>query len=138
MCGLLVFWVAVVVTGGWFRRLDLLAVWREPVLKRPCMVIESDDWGPGPASDEKSLRDVARVLTEFRDREGRHPIATLGVVLGIADRERMNTESFGIYRRVTLRSKRFEAIRRAMNFGVELDVFALHLHGLVKSERLGF
>jgi hypothetical protein len=29
------------------------AAWREPVLRHPVLIIESDDWGPGPAQQAK-------------------------------------------------------------------------------------
>ena len=34
----------------------MIATWREPVLRRPVLIIESDDWGAGPAEQAHVIR----------------------------------------------------------------------------------
>src|SRR3569833_4577887 len=70
----------------------LLTLWREPVLRRPVLIFESDDWGPGDATHAEALRRLCEILGRYRDAEGHHPVMTLGMVLALPDRERMRVE----------------------------------------------
>ena len=55
------------------RRAGVLrALWHEPMLARPVVIVESDDWGPGPARDAAVLARVAALLDQIRDADG-HP-----------------------------------------------------------------
>src|SRR5690606_25048836 len=63
-----------------YRR-DLVRCLREPVLRSPVLVFESDDWSPGEADQAQALAAIAAVLRRFRDRDGRHPKFALGVIL---------------------------------------------------------
>ena len=45
---LLLLWVAAVLAIAAVYRRDLDRLWRDPVFKRPVLVLESDDWGAGP------------------------------------------------------------------------------------------
>ncbi len=38
-----------------YRR-ELWRLWREPVLRLPILIIESDDWGAGPLAQAVALR----------------------------------------------------------------------------------
>ena len=38
-----------------YARREILAACREPVLRRPLLIIESDDWGPGPTDQAEAL-----------------------------------------------------------------------------------
>jgi len=120
--------VLLVVLGAWlllvaaFAR-RLAADWREPVLTTPVLIIESDDWGPGPVGDGARLRSLCAALQEFRDRAGHAPVLTLGVVLAAPGGELR-------YVRDGLDSPGFTPIRDAMIAGRDAGVFALQLHSM--------
>jgi hypothetical protein len=118
--------------GGilWHYRLRLLACWREPMLKRPVLIIESDDWGPGPEGDARDLNRLAEHLRTFADRDGNPPVMTLGVVLALPDSRRIRIDRGAHYHRLTLGDQRFAPIVDAMLQGRSAGVFALQLHGM--------
>jgi hypothetical protein len=66
-----------------YRR-ELWRLWREPVLRLPVLVIESDDWGAGPLAQADALRAIATVLERHRDAGTRelpdNPVEHLGEV----------------------------------------------------------
>jgi hypothetical protein len=107
----------------------LIALWREPVLKRPVLIIESDDWGPGDESDAQRLDRLASLLAQFKNRSGRSPVLTLGIVLAIPD-TRLMREDLRNYRRLLLSDDRFASIVRAIRRGFDTGVFSPHLHAL--------
>ncbi len=112
----------------WYRR-ELLAQWREPVLKYPVLIIESDDWGAGPVEPQaEALNRLVDVLTQYRDSTGRHPVMTLAVVLAVPDGPRIRAT--GRYHRITLEDPRFAPVLAAIERGRKAGVFALQLHGL--------
>jgi hypothetical protein len=112
-----------------FRR-ALSAAWREPVLRAPVLILESDDWGYGPLVQAERLDRIADLLAEFRDAVGRHPVATLGVVLAGPDTDRVRADACRTYHRVTLADPRLATVRDAMMRGASRGVFALQLHGM--------
>jgi len=120
-------WGAVLLAlrGRWLRRL-----WREPVLRRPVLVLESDDWGPGPAGHAAVLRRLAATLEGFRDRDGHPAVATLGLVLAAADGERTLASGLRMLHRRTLAAPAFAPLREALIEGEARGVFGLQLHGL--------
>ncbi len=126
---LLVWLLAVAVLGLRHRRL-LAQLWAEPVLRRPVLIIESDDWGAGPLAQTEALQKLAALLSTFSDSEGRHPKMTLGVVLAIADTEAMRRADLSVYRRLTLEHECFAELRQSMADGIEKGVFAAQLHGM--------
>ncbi len=107
----------------------LRARWREPFFRYPLLVIESDDWGAGPLAQAEALRRIAAVLERFRDRTGRHPVMTLGMVLEVPDTERMAREEASVYRAFGLDEACFDELRRVIRSGVESGVFVPQLHG---------
>jgi hypothetical protein len=111
-----------------FRRV-VAAAWREPVLRRPVLILESDDWGYGPVEQAQTLRRIADVLARFRDDTGRHPVMTLGVILAGPDTAAMRALGVERYRRLTVADEPLVAVRAAMLEGAECGVFALQLHG---------
>ncbi len=113
----------------WHYRRDLLSLWREPVLRRPVLVIESDDWGPGPKADAQQLHRVAKVLSRYKDSDGHPPVMTLGMVLAVPDAELMRQEGCQRYHRVLLSHPQYPAMRDVIQRGVASGVFALQLHG---------
>jgi len=106
------------------------AAWREPVLRVPVLILESDDWGYGPLLQAERLDRIADLLSGFRDALGRHPVATLGVVLAGPDTDRMRADGCRTYHRATLADPRLAAVREAMLRGAARGVFALQLHGM--------
>ena len=105
----------------------LRALWREPVLRRPVLIFESDDWGPGDATHAEALRRLCEILGRYRDAEGHHPVMTLGMVLALPDRERMRVEKK--YVALSLADARYAELRSAIEEGVRRGVFAVQLHG---------
>lgn len=108
----------------------LRALWQEPVLTRPVVILESDDWGPGPASDAVMLKRIAERLASIRDPEGRPAVMTLGLVLGQPDGEAILAEQCRAYRRSALDEARYAPIVQAIREGCAAGVFALQRHGL--------
>lgn len=122
-------WLAMVGSVLSYYRRDLLAVWREPVLRYPVMIIESDDWGAGPVEAQAAaLNRLADVLSRFQDQKGRHPVMTLALVLAVPDGRAMSQD--GQYHRLTLDDPLFAPVRQAIQRGRVTGVFALQLHGL--------
>src|SRR3569832_2209142 len=107
----------------------LRALWREPVLRRPVLIFESDDWGPGAATHAEALRRRCEILGRYRDAEGHHPVMTLGMVLALPDRERMRVEKK--YVALSLADARYAELRSAIEEGVWCGVFVVFLLGLV-------
>jgi hypothetical protein len=131
MIEFLLFWL---LTGAvafcWHYGPILIAVWREPALRRPVVILESDDWGPGPPEHADRLRRLAGELSSRRDGEGHAALMTIGVILAIPDGATMRGENFLAYRRLTLDDERFSAVRLALEEGQKSGAFALQLHGL--------
>jgi hypothetical protein len=122
-------WFAIVASVLLYFRRDLLAVWREPVLRFPVMIIESDDWGAGPiAPQAAALNRLADVLFRYRDQDGRHPVMTLALVLAVPDGRAIARD--GQYHRLLLDDPLFASVRQAIERGRASGVFALQLHGL--------
>ena len=98
------------------------------MLKYPVLIIESDDWGAGPAEQAKLLPRIAAVLASRADRTGRNPVMTLGLVLGVADGVGIG-EGCGRDHSKVLDVPEYAAIVAAIKRGTEFGVFALQLHG---------
>ncbi|HHM06044.1 MAG TPA: hypothetical protein ENJ19_09940 [Gammaproteobacteria bacterium] len=109
-------------------RTTILANWREPVLRHPVLIVESDDWGAGPSRQAQSLTRIADTLAEFKDCTGHPPVMTLALVLAVADGPEIRRS--GDYRRRTLTHPSYETLRQAIAYGVGKGVFALQLHGM--------
>ena len=71
-----------------YNRCGIIAACHEPVLCRPVMIVESDDWGAGTAGQAGVLSNVADILMSFTDCDGRRPVMTLGMILATADGEK--------------------------------------------------
>ena len=107
----------------------LRARWREPVFRHPLLVFESDDWGAGPLAQAEILDAIASALRSFRDRAGRHPVMTLGIVLETPDTERMKRDSLAGYYGRGLEHAQYAPLRNAIKSGAAAGVFASQLHG---------
>ena len=108
----------------------LKALWKEPVLAGPVLIVESDDWGPGPESDARALERVAEVLTKVRGADGKPAMMTLGLVLGTPDGAAILASGCREYHRKLLDHAGNEAILAAIGAGRAQQVFALQRHGL--------
>jgi hypothetical protein len=74
----------------WLRHGPLLrAAWREPYFLEVPVLIESDDWGPGPAWQAGRLDDLARLLNRHHDALGRAAVITTDMVLSVPDAARL-------------------------------------------------
>lgn len=107
----------------------LVARWREPVLRHPVLIIESDDWGAGPLAQADALTRLSALLQRIRDRSGRPAVMTLGVVLEVPDGPSIAANGFTEYHALTLADARFDAVRAAMQTGIAAGVFAPQSHG---------
>ncbi|RLQ20763.1 glycosyl hydrolase [Seongchinamella sediminis] len=119
-------WAAVL----WHWRATVCRSWQEPVLCRPVLVIESDDWGPGPDWHAERLAQIGQCLVNHRDAENRPALMTLGVVLAAADTAAMAQNGLADYRRVTLDDARCSRLLKQMQSGAREGFFALQLHGM--------
>lgn len=117
------------VLAGWLSRSELAAAWREPVLKRPVLIVESDDWGAGPPEQAQQLERIAAALDAFADRDGHKPVMTLGLVLGVADGPRILAHGLRNYYRRSLEDRELSSVLAAIRRGQKRGVFGLQLHG---------
>ena len=107
---------------------EIIASWHEPVLRRPVLIFESDDWGAGPATQAGVLEEISRLLECFQDCDGRQPVMTLGMVLATADGARIR--SSGGYRRQKISTLTHGPLLDAISNGTAKGVFDVQLHGL--------
>ncbi len=121
-------WLVVVATLLAWQAPTLRRLWREPVLRRPVLIVESDDWGAGPLVQAGALTRLRELLARFRDRDGRPPVVTLAVILGVADGPKI--AKTGNYQRLRLCDPGQRPILEALRQGAAEGVFALQLHGL--------
>lgn len=110
-------------------RKTLVGLWREPVLKHPVLIIESDDWGAGPLRQAHQLERIMTVLAAHSNLRGQKPVMTLGIVLSVPDGGRMLSEEFCRYYRKGLALPEFADVLTVMKRGAGSGVFALQLHG---------
>ncbi len=127
---LFLLWLMIFLGVFLIYRRDLAACWAEPMLTRPVLIFESDDWGPAGETHAERLRALSALMSRFHDCEGNHPVVTLGVVLAIADGQRIRADELRHYHRRLLNESEFAPIVDAMRQGVEAGTFALQLHGM--------
>ncbi len=106
------------------------AAWREPTLRHPVLIIESDDWGPGPPGHALALRRLTDCLIAFRDNAGRSPVMTLGLTLSLPDGAAMEASGFADYRSRPFTDPAYSWILEAIRAGIAAGVFAPQLHGM--------
>ena len=107
----------------------LVSRWREPVLRHPVLILESDDWGAGPLNQADALKQLAALLQRVRDRNGRPAVMTLGVVLEVPDGAHIAASNCTEYHALPLADARFDGVRAAMHAGIQAGVFVPQLHG---------
>ncbi len=123
---LMLIWVGLI---AYFAK-DFLRLWREPVLRDPVLILESDDWGAGPAEQAEALSRLNETLAQFKDATGRSPVTTLGVILATADTRRIREFGGSVYYPLKLSAQQFNSAREIMLQGTRQGIFALHLHGM--------
>jgi len=106
------------------------AAWREPALRYPVLIIESDDWGPGPASHAVALRRLIDCLNAYRDRTGHPPVMTMGLTLSLPDSEAIIANNFTAYHARPITAPAYADIFSALKAGIQTGVFAPQLHGM--------
>lgn len=106
------------------------AAWREPVLRHPVLIIESDDWGPGPPGHAQALERLAVCLGQFRDGTGRAPVMTLGLTLSLPHGEAIAAADFSAYHARLITDPAYADILSAAQAGIRAGVFAPQLHGM--------
>lgn len=125
LAALLLLWLGVLLAFSG----PLVARWREPVLRQPVLIIESDDWGAGPLAQADALNQLSALLQRVRDRSGRPAVMTLGVILEVPDGARIAASNCTEYRALTLVDSRFDGVLGAIREGTQAGVFAPQLHG---------
>lgn len=120
-------WVLAVAVALFASRVAIARAWRGPVLGRPVLVLESDDWGAGPQTQAQALRDIADTLSRHRDATGRHPMISLALVLAVPDGPAI--AAHGTYRRVELDAPMLAPVLAALRDGLRRQVFSAQLHG---------
>jgi len=128
---ILVIWLAgLTVLFGCLQRRTLQRLWREPMLRCPVLIIESDDWGPGPPTDAEALQRLARILGRHRDARGRPATMTLGMLLAVPDTGKMRQADGRRYHAASIAEPQFGAILEAIRRGAGDGVFSPQLHGM--------
>ncbi len=125
LAAILLLWTAVLLAFAG----PLAARWREPVLRQPVLIIESDDWGAGPLAQADALNRLSALLQRVRDRGGHPAVMSLGVVLEVPDGKRIAATGVTEYHALPLADACFDDIRAVMRSGIDAGVFAPQLHG---------
>lgn len=99
-----------------------------PALLHPVLIVESDDWGPGPHEQARTLDAIRALLKGFKDHRGRAPVMTIAVVLSLPDPEAI--AETGKYHARLLDDPAYRPIVETLKAGEEEGVFDLQLHGL--------
>ncbi len=108
----------------------IVASWKEPVLKKPILIFESDDWGPGRAEDARQLNLIANLLGRYSDGLGRNPVMTLGVILAVPNSLKIKASGYKSYYCETLGEAKYSLILKEIKHGIERGVFSVQLHGM--------
>jgi len=105
------------------HRRALIALWREPVLRHPVLIVESDDWGAGPLEQAQALDSIADCLARHQDVDGRAPVLTVALILALP-------EPGDAARLRRLDAPEFAPILAALRAGITRGVLAPQLHGM--------
>jgi len=135
LAALLLCWIAVSALMITLYRKPLLALWREPLLRDPVLIIESDDWGAGPTEQATALSALQSTLDHYQDRHGQPPVMTLGIILAVADTAaiKASLDANGKptqYQRISLSDPALSEVRKAIMAVHDAGIFALQLHGM--------
>nr|MCU0970192.1 hypothetical protein [Rubrivivax sp.] len=121
-------WALAATAGAMVYRRRMHALWRESTLRRPVLVLESDDWGAGPHAQASALGAVSDLLARHRDVTGRPPSLSLAIVLAMHDFDGTNRAG-GRHGRVELDAPTHAPVLDALRAGSKRSVFSLQLHG---------
>lgn len=105
------------------HRRALIALWREPVMRHPVLIVESDDWGAGPLDQAAALDAITDCLARHQDSQGRSPVMTVALILALP-------EANAASRLRVLDSPEFAPILSALHAGIARGVLAPQLHGM--------
>jgi len=105
------------------HRRALIALWREPVMRHPLLIVESDDWGAGPLEQAEALTAIADCLTRHHDHQGRSPVMTVALILALPEPNEAT-------RPRQLDAPEFAPILAALHAGIARGVLAPQLHGM--------
>lgn len=108
----------------------LAACWKEPVLRHPVLILESDDWGAGPFEQANALEKITHCLRGFHDQAGRPAVMTLGIILEVPDGARISQDNYTRYHGLRIDAAVFSPLRTALVAGIEAGVLTPQLHGL--------
>jgi len=122
--------IGLTVIFGCLQRATLKRLWRELTLRCPVLIIESDDWGPGPATDADALEDLVQILGRYRDMRGRPAVMTLGMLLAAPDTKKIQQAGGRTYFAASISEPRFDPILAAIRRGTNDGVFSPQLHGM--------
>jgi hypothetical protein len=128
LAGLLVVWGGALLVIVTTRRGLLAATWREPYVDEPVVILESDDWGPGPPDHVESLHRLLQVLAGHRDGVGRPAVLTANIVLSVPDGAQIVAGEFRRYAQREL-DVDFPALLTVMREGRAAGTFFPQLHG---------
>lgn len=130
--------ILLMVMGSWaivsgvvlilFSRRMVFTASCEPVMRRPILIVESDDWGPGSTDQADALIAIGRMLANYSDSCGHRPVMTLGLVLATADGQKFRGS--GEYHCQTIADALYVPLLEAINKGVDAGVFTIQLHGM--------
>lgn len=105
------------------HRRALIALWREPVVRHPILIVESDDWGAGPLEQAEALTAITDCLARHHDGQGRSPVMTVALILALP-------EANAATRLRQLDAPEFAPILAALHAGIARGVLAPQLHGM--------
>ncbi|MCP4270106.1 MAG: hypothetical protein GY777_31790 [Candidatus Brocadiaceae bacterium] len=126
--GIISFWsLCLGVLILWKRKL-LYQTWQESYLKEPVVMIESDDWGPGPANHSKALKSITDMLLTHSDYHGRPAVFTANIVLSVPNASVIRSNDFKSYARTTL-GEGFSNMLTVFRKAIQQGVLVPQLHG---------
>lgn len=131
LAAIVVAWLTLAVCGvGFAFRREIASAWNEPILRFPVLIVESDDWGYGPALQADRLAEIVEVLAARRDVSGRPAVMTIALILSGPDVARNMSEGISPGHNLYLDNTAFDELRAVLQRGVRHGVFALQLHGM--------
>jgi len=105
------------------HRRALIALWREPVMRHPLLIVESDDWGAGPLEQVAALTAITDCLARHHDSQGRSPVLTVALILALPEANEATHPRH-------LDSPEFAPILATLQAGIVRGVLAPQLHGM--------
>lgn len=126
---LLVLWVGVTALLALRFRGLISACWQEPYFLELPVLIESDDWGPGPDWHAERLQALTSLLAGIHDTTGRSAVLTADMVLSVPDAAGLKQAHPPYYRRRWLHEE-FPVLHAAYRLAYEQGQLVPQLHGV--------